>query len=134
MTEVFFNKGDGVMVRSLMAGLAGLALLACIARADEDQQVKGQVQQYDTAQRILKVKIGDKERTFKVRADTEFVDQNGKPIDEQAQTEQIAPGAQVTLVTQKQGGKQGPQQVSRVQVQVIKIKKKPGTQQNEGKT
>jgi hypothetical protein len=111
----------------MIALVAGLVIMAgALVRAeDEPQPVKGQVQQYDAKQGILKVKVGEQEKTFKVRADTKFVDQEGKEIDIEKQTEQVAPGAQVTLVVQRQGGKQGPQQVSRVQVQVIKIKKKP---------
>jgi outer membrane biosynthesis protein TonB len=113
------------MVRSLIAVAAGLALFAGSLRAADDEAVKGLVKQFDVKQGILKVKTGDSEQTYKVVADTKIVDRDGKPLDAEAQMEQLTQGAQVTVTLQKVEGKQGPRQVVRVQVQTVRIKKKP---------
>jgi hypothetical protein len=119
------------MMRSLMAGLAALAFCACTAFAQQDdpKQVKGKISKFDPAQRIIKVKVGEREMTYKVRQDAEIVDQDDRQIPQQAQVEQVAPGAQVTLVTVDQGAAQGPQQVSKIKIKVVRIKKKPVPEQ-----
>ncbi|HTU21744.1 MAG TPA: hypothetical protein VMG10_27145 [Gemmataceae bacterium] len=117
------------MRRILIAVLVGL-VLGGVARADgEAKQIKGQVQQLDAKQHVLKIKVNGKEQTIRFKDDTPFVDQNGKPLGKQARIKQLVPGAQVTIVMQKQGAKQGPQQIAQIQIQTIRTKQKP-----DGKT
>lgn len=113
------------MKRVLIAVLVGLAFTIAARAAEEAKQIKGQVQQIDAKQRVLKVKVKDKDeaQTFRYKEDTPFVDADGKPLSAQAVIEQLGPGAQVTIVMQKQGAKQGPRQIA--QVQVIRTKTKP---------
>jgi hypothetical protein len=115
------------MKRVLIAVLVGLAFGIAARAAEEAKQIKGQVQQFDAKQRVLKVKVKvqdeDKVQTFRLKDDTPFVDADGRQISAEALIEQLAPGAQVTIVMQKQGAKQGPRQVA--QVQVIRTKTKP---------
>lgn len=100
------------MLRKFVCAAFALVICVGILLAEE---VTGKLTKVDSGKGMISLKVGEKDKNFKVGADTKIVDGEGKDLKEGLKAAGFKEGAEVVVTYEKEGKK--------VTVKEIKLKK-----------